>query len=271
MPNAICVTCGVQHAETDGYPARCAICEDDRQYINVGGQQWTTLDQLRRGHRNAFKEEEPRLTGIVTEPKFAIGQRALLVQTPEGNILWDCISFIDDATVRMVNALGGLKAIAISHPHFYSSMVEWSRAFGDAPIYLHEANRPWVMRPDPAIHFWSEETLPLGGGVTLIRCGGHFPGSTALHWAAGANGRGALLTADTIMVVSDRKRVSFMYSFPNMIPLPAHEVQRVVQAVAPFEYDRIYSGWFDSTLASGAKAAVEQSAALYIRKVSEQG
>src|SRR5690606_22290475 len=96
MPNAICVTCAGQHAETDGYPAHCAICEDDRQYININGQQWTTLDQLRRGHRNVFREEEPGLTGIVTEPKFAIGQRALLVQTPEGNILWDCISFIDE-------------------------------------------------------------------------------------------------------------------------------------------------------------------------------
>lgn len=270
MLNAICITCGVQYAATEDYPAHCPICEDDRQYVNTRGQQWTTLEHLQRSHRNTLKEEEPGLLGIVTEPKFAIGQRALLVQTPEGNILWDCISLIDEPTVRMINALGGVKAIAISHPHLYGSMVDWSRALGDAPIYLHATNREWVMRPDPAIHFWEEDTLALGGGVTLIRCGGHFPGSTVLHWADGAEGRGVLLTADSIMVVSDRKRVSFMYSYPNMLPLPAHEVQGVVNAVAPFTYDRIYSGWFDSTLVSGAKTAVEQSAALYIRKVSEQ-
>src|SRR5690606_29461653 len=117
------------------------------------------------------------MTGIATEPAFAIGQRALLVQTPAGNVLWDCISLIDQATIDAVAALGGIQAIAISHPHFYSAMVEWSRAF-DAPIYLHEDNRPFVVRPDPAISFWTDETLALMPGVTLIRCGGHFAGST---------------------------------------------------------------------------------------------
>ena len=53
--------------------------------------------------------------------------------------------------------MGGIKAIAISHPHYYSSMVEWSRAFGGVPIYLHAADRQWVMRPDHAIVFWEGE------------------------------------------------------------------------------------------------------------------
>ncbi len=269
MPNYICVTCGVQFAPTETPPDGCPICQDERQYLNPKGQTWTTLETLRADHHNLIKPLEPGLSGIGTEPRFAIGQRALLVQGSRGNVLWDCISFIDEATVEAVNKLGGIAAIAISHPHFYDSMIEWSHAFDNAPIYLHAADRQWVMRPDPAIVFWEGERQALGEGITLIRCGGHFPGSTALHWAAGAGGRGALLTGDTIQVVADRRYVTFMYSYPNQIPLPASTVNRIVEAVKPFEFDRLYGGWFDLVVTTDAKAAVERSAARYVRMISQ--
>ena len=135
MPNYICVTCGTQYPESATVPAHCPICEDERQYIGPNGQQWTTLAELQQERTNTIKEHEPSLTGIGSEPRFAIGQRALLLQTPAGNLLWDCITVIDEATISAVQALGGVAAIAISHPHYYSSMVEWSRAFGNVPIY----------------------------------------------------------------------------------------------------------------------------------------
>ena len=269
MPNYICVTCGVQFAATTNEPDRCPICEDDRQYIGHNGQQWTTLDALRADHKNVLRTVEPGLTGICTEPKFAIGQRPLLIQSPHGNVLWDCNSLIDDATVAAVNGLGGVSAMAISHPHFYDSMVEWSRAFGDAPIFLHAANREWVMRPDKAVVFWDTPTHELSPGVTLVRCGGHFPGSTVLHWDAGADGRGALLTGDTIQVVADRRWVTFMYSYPNTIPLNARAVRGIADAVAPFDFDRIYGGWWDTIVAADAKAAVQRSADRYIAAIRD--
>src|SRR6202007_2780163 len=176
------------------------ICQDERQYVKATGQQWTTLDKLRLTNRLSLKAKEPALIGIGIEPHFAIGQRALFLQSPQGNILWDCLSLIDGAVVDCLKALGGIKAIAISHPHYYSSMVEWSRAFGDVPIYLHADDRQWVMRPDKAVVFWEGETKPLAEGLTLIRCGGHFDGGTVLHWAGGAAGKGALLSGDIIQV-----------------------------------------------------------------------
>lgn len=270
MTNYICTTCGVQYAEMTMAPEHCLICEDDRQYVNPSGQSWTTLKELRTDHQNVFRAIEPGLTGIATEPHFAIGQRPLLVETTQGNILWDCNSFIDAATVDAVNALGGISAIAISHPHFYDSMVEWSRAFDNAPIYLHATNREWVMRPDPALVFWEEDTYSLNEAVTLIRCGGHFPGSTVLHWANGAEGKGALLTGDTITVVADKRYVTFMYSYPNTIPLNATAVQRVVHAVQPFAFERIYGGWWDSVVTTDAKAAVSRSAERYIRHIRDE-
>ena len=220
MPNFICTTCGTQFAESQQPPDQCPICQDERQYVGWKGQQWTTVAELRQSHRNSIHQEEPGLIGIGMEPSFAIGQRALLIQHSAGNVLWDCIPLLDEGIVKMVKEIGGISAIAISHPHFYASMVEWSRVF-DAPIYLHAADKQWVMRPDPAIEFWDGSTKELQNGMTLIRCGGHFEGSTALHWPDGAEGKGAILSGDTIQVVEDRRSVSFMYSYPNYIPLSA--------------------------------------------------
>ncbi len=265
MPRYICVTCGVQFAEGMDPPASCPICEDERQFVNPRGQTWTTPDALARSHRNVLRAEEPGLIGIGMEPSFAIGQRALLVRTPDGNVLWDCTSLLDGAVVEAVQAMGGLAAIAISHPHFYAAMVDWSHAFGRAPIYLPAADREYVMRPDPTIEFWDGDRRTLPGGLTLVRCGGHFRGSTLLHWPAGAGGRGALLTGDTIQAVPDRRAVGFMYSYPNYIPLPAAAVQRIAAAVEPLVFDRIYGGWFDRTVPAGAKAVVARSAARYVR------
>lgn len=267
MPTYICVTCGSQFAERATVPAHCPICDDERQYIGPNGQQWTTLTELQAERKNIIKQVEPNLTGIGTEPRFAIGQRALLVQTAQGNLLWDCISLIDEATIATVQALGGVAAIAISHPHYYSSMVEWSRAFDNAPIYLHAADREHVMRPDSAIHFWEGETLPLLDELTLIRCGGHFEGGTVAHWPQGADGRGVLLTGDILQVVQDRRYVSFMRSYPNLIPLPAASVRRVVQAVEPFPYDRIYGAWWETVIPANAKSGVHYSAERYIRAI----
>lgn len=271
MPNYICVTCGVQFATTGKPPDSCPICEDERQYVNWEGQRWTTLEELGTDHSNIIKPEGQGLIGIGTEPKFAIGQRALLVQASCGNILWDCITLIDDATIKAVKELGGVSAIAISHPHYYSSMVEWSHAFGNVPIYLHVADRRWVMRPDPATKFWEGETHSLGKGLTLIRCGGHFPGGSVLHWAEGADGSGALLTGDIIQVVPDRRYVSFMYSYPNLIPLSPSAVNRIVEAIEPFQFESIYGAWWGFRVITYAKAAVVRSAERYISAIKDEG
>ncbi len=172
--------------------------------------------------------------GIGTEPSFAIGQRALLVQSPAGNLLWDCVTLLDDQTIERVNELGGIRAIAISHPHFYSAMVEWSGAFSGAPIHLHAADREWVMRDDPNLQFWEGTTHQLWDGMTLVNCGGHFDGGTVLHWPGGADGRGALLTGDIIHVAMDRRYLSFMRSYPNLIPLSAPAISQILERIEPF-------------------------------------
>jgi hypothetical protein len=260
----LCTTCGTQFAATDVPPARCPICDEPRQYVPPSGQAWTTLEKLRRSHRNAYRRLEPRLMGIGTTPDFAIGQRALLVQSASGNVLWDCISLIDQATVDIIEGLGGLAAIAISHPHYYTTMVEWSHAFGTIPVYLHDADRRWVQRPDPVLEFWSGDVCQIEAGLTLVRCGGHFAGGTVLHWPEGAAGRGALLTGDILQVTMDRHYVSFMRSYPNMWPLSRDAVDRIVRAVEPFAYDRIYGAWWDRHIEEDAKAAVARSLEIYV-------
>jgi hypothetical protein len=267
MPFHICTTCGTQFTERATPPARCPICEDSRQYLLPSGQGWTTLEAVRAKHRNAWQRMQPDLYAFSPAPDFAITQRAFLVRTPSGNILWDCVTLLDGATMDVVRGLGGLAAIAISHPHYYTTMVEWAHAFG-VPVYLHAADREWVMRPDPGIQFWDGETRALGPGLTLVRLGGHFPGANVLHWAAGASGKGVLLAGDTLLAAPDRRHVSVMFSYPNSVPLPAAEAERIGRALAPYKFDVLYSAfWYREVLTDG-KAAVERSLSRYVAAVT---
>lgn len=258
---AICVACGVQFAEATQPPAACPICEDPRQYVPAQGQKWTAPDELRRTHCNRLTAHG-ELTGIVTEPSFAIGQRALLVPHGDNNIMWDCVSLLDEETAESIERRGGLAGIAVSHPHFYAAMVDWAHRF-DCPIHLHARDAEWIMRPDPAVQLWGGEELDLGHGVTLIRCGGHFPGSTVLHWRAGAGGRGALLTGDTILTVPDRRHVSFMRSYPNRVPLPGRDIQGIADALAPYPYETLHDALAVAEL-DDARAAVARSVTRYL-------
>ena len=182
------------------------------------GQSWIAREELAKRHRLVWRDDLG-LLGIGVEPSLAIGQRALLVREPDGCVLWDCVPLATPEAVDEVRSLGGLKAIAISHPHFYGACADWSDAFGGAPIFLHADDRQWITRPHPAIVPWSGESHQLSGDIVLVRAGGHFAGGTVMHWRAGAGGRGALLTSDIAMVAMDRRSLSFMYSYPNLIPL----------------------------------------------------
>src|SRR5262249_12209033 len=176
------------------------------------------------------------------------GQRALLLRTPAGNVLWDCVSLIDEAMVEIINALGGLKAIAISHPHYYTTMVDWSAAFGGIPVYLHAADKKWIMRFAPCLRLWEEDSKEMLPGLTLIRVGGHFEGGTVLHWAQGASGKGALLSGDLLQVTLDRKFVSFMWSYPNYIPLGEKAVRAISKRLEPWTYETIYGAFWDRVI-----------------------
>jgi hypothetical protein len=269
-PAPICTTCGTQFPASRTVPDACAICDDERQYVPSGGQRWTSLDRLRRTHRNSFHAFEPGLMGIGTTPEFGIGQRALFVRTLGGNFLWDCIALLDQATHDILTAMGGIQGIAVSHPHYYTTMVEWSHAFGGVPVYLHEGDREWVMRPDPVIQFWDGASLSLSDEFTLVHCGGHFEGGTVSHWRAGAGGRGALLSGDVVQVVSDRRSVSFMRSYPNLVPLGAAAIHRIVASLAPYRYDRVYGAWWDRVIERGGEGAVATSAARYLAAIGDQ-
>ena len=268
MPVHICKECGTSYADAPSPPARCPICEDERQYVPRTGQAWTTPEALNASHVNLWRLLEPDLFEIHTQPDFAIGQRALLVRTAAGNFLWDCIALIDDATVALIKGLGGLAGIAISHPHYYTTCQDWAAAFG-CPVHLHAADQAWVMRPDPALHFWEGETLPLGPDATLIRLGGHFPGATVLHWKPGGKAEGVLMTGDTLQVVADQRHVTFMYSYPNLLPLSAGTVRRIADAVRDWRFERVYGFNVGRQISRDGSAAIERSAQRYIQLLSE--
>ena len=262
------MTCGTQYLPSKQPPSSCDICEDERQFVNPRGQAWTSLEEIRKSHRAVISRYETGLYGIGATPELAIGERALLVCSSSGNVLWDCLALLDDAIIDFIRALGGLSAIAISHPHFFTTMTEWSRAFGNVPIYLHSSNKNWVKWSDAQIRFWDKERISLNNEISLTRVGGHFEGSTVLHWSGTADGKGALLVGDSMYVVRDRRWVTFMRSYPNLIPLPGELVQKIANAVADLPFQRLYGHFWESVIAKDAKKAVLRSAQRYMHALA---
>ncbi|WP_407320163.1 MBL fold metallo-hydrolase [Isoptericola halotolerans] len=258
----ICRTCAVEHSTQ---PEVCAICADERQWVPASGQAWRTLDELAaEGQHVEVHELEPDLFALQTTPGVGIGQQSKLLRTPAGSLLWDPLGFVDDdgaAAVRDLAGPAGVVAVVASHPHMFGVQVEWSRRLGDGgpvPVLVAEADAGWVARPDAAIETWSgaREVLP---GVTLSQPGGHFPGSAVVHWADGADGRGVLLSGDTIFANPDRTSVSFMRSYPNRIPLSGAVALRVAGHVARRPFERMYNN-FDGVIPADARAVVLRSA-----------
>jgi hypothetical protein len=256
----ICETCGVEHAEAIEL---CAICADERPWVPADGQHWATLAELQAAGRSVkVTELEPNLFGLTAEPKVGIGQQTHLVVTEHGNLLWDPIGYVDDDAVSRVREHGDVIAIAASHPHMFGTQVQWSRMLGGVPILISEDDADWVARADPAIETWKgrREVAP---GLALHQLGGHFPGSSVVHWERGAEGKGVLLVSDTLHANPDRATVTFLRSYPNRIPLSPATVQRIVGACQALAFDRLYDN-FGRPVGSDARGAVRRSADRYI-------
>ncbi|KAF1812402.1 hypothetical protein P152DRAFT_34692 [Eremomyces bilateralis CBS 781.70] len=271
----ICNACGTQYGTTSDLTA-CKICDDPRQYVPPSGQSWTTLGSLKAGDfENQFVADDgdSKITFLSTRPKFAIGQRAILLQTPSGNVLWDLITLIDEETVDFIHSIGGLKAIVISHPHYYSTHLEWAKRF-NCPVYLAEEDKEWICRdedPDNVRRFITRETETILPGVTAIKAGGHFPGSLLLHW------ENKLLIADTVMATpsglyfKDRptgtNSYSFMWSYPNMIPLSPDEIWPIWKSIKPFEFDTTHGAFHGLTIRDkDAKKRMLDSMQIQVRR-----
>ncbi|NIJ10680.1 hypothetical protein FHU38_001024 [Saccharomonospora amisosensis] len=260
----ICGTCAMQYAAPR---PDCPVCLDERQYVPAGGQRWTSLTELRAGdYTGKLAEQGQGIVGIGTDPSFGIGQRALLIPTPSGNILWDCVAYLDDDLIAQVDELGGVSAIAISHPHYYTTMVEWAEAF-DAPIYLHADDQQWIGRPHERIRLWNGVSHRLAEGFTLINLGVHFAGGTVLHRAEGTAGGAALFSGDIVQVIPDRTHVAFMYSYPNYIPERPSVVRRAAELLEPLEFEEIYGAWWDAVVRAGGKEVVRRSVQRYLERV----
>jgi glyoxylase-like metal-dependent hydrolase (beta-lactamase superfamily II) len=265
-PAWICRTCGVQHESADQPPHGCHVCLDERQYVPATGQAWTTLAELARDHQLVVEPLEPGVWSLHIEPSFAIGQRAFLIQTAEGNLLWDCLSLLTSAAVETIREIGGIRAMAISHPHYYAAMADWSNAFGGAPVWLHEGDRVWLARRPASLHYWSGARHELFGGLSLVHSGGHFDGFQVAHWPGGAEGRGVLFAGDQPQVCLDGKWVTFMYSYPNWTPFGPTMVRRILSSLEPLQFDRLY-GAFGRHLSTGAKDVIDRSARRYLSAV----
>lgn len=199
--------------------------------MRESGTYQNTFTPIQGGFLASSKDAERQLISIQTVPQVAIDQRALLCVSPQGNLLWDCITYLDADTVETVKSYGRLDAIVISHPHYFSTCLHWAEAFG-CPVHLAAEDEKWIMRRSEDVGkmvIWSgprKEFCGFEGNdaeFVCVKTGGHFPGSSVLYWPAARK----LLVADTMFVVPsgvyhvDRPvgtaSFSFMWSYPNLV------------------------------------------------------
>lgn len=247
----ICTACGTQFPTADRQSLKtCFICDDPRQFTPPTGQSFTTLSSIQSSdHHNIWTPflDDENFISITTQPKVAIGQRCILIKTPQGNVLWDCITLLDEGTITKIRALGGLKAVVISHPHYYTTHLLWARTF-NCPVYISTEDRQWLAQTSSSHQIFLKETEVetelkidhVGTGLMMLKLGGHFPGSLVVLY------KSRLLVADTLVSTPSglsnfsvdalgipRERPAgmnsyvFMWSIPNMIPLPPKELTRM--------------------------------------------
>ncbi|KAF3051562.1 hypothetical protein E8E11_010085 [Didymella keratinophila] len=291
---AICEVCGTQYdVPLSSPPKECRICLDPRQYVPAHGQTWTSLNVSQDTQKNEFKtdEHDPRIHYITTAPltpaelppglsdstttrkQLGIGERAILLQTEHGNVLWDLIAFLNQDTIDFINGKGGLKAIVISHPHFYTTHLEWAAQF-KCPVYVAADDAEWLNREDKhGSRISYRGAAQVSPGVTVVQCGGHFDGSSVLHWEK------KLFIADTIMSVpsgffnathpstsSHTTSFSFMWSYPNMIPLPPAKIHNIWTALKPFDFEETYGGFPGQNVRrEGLKKSVLESMKVFLK------
>ena len=266
MQAFICTACGTQYPPSASRSARCTICEDERQFVPLAGQSWTTLSRP-RATSTAGASMSPASSASARSPAFAIGQRALLMLTPNGNILWDCISLIDDATVTLIK--GARRAAMPSPSRTRTSTRRWRS--GAAP----SAACPSTPMPTMRAGSCGPTRASSSGRARRLAAPGRdadprrrpFPGRHHAALGQGAEGRGVVCAADIATVNMDRKSFTFMRSYPNFIPLSAEGARRIGAALAPFPFDRVYSHFFDRFIESGAKQILQASVDRYVAAV----
>ena len=257
----VCKTCGTQYPPGQKLPEICTICNDDRQYITAEGQVWVELDDVAKQYCTKITQVGKNLYSLKMVPDFAITQRAFLVVSPNGNILWDCIPLLDQATIAFINSKGGLKAIAFSHPHFYSCMNVWAETF-NCPVFIHERDAESVMYKSDRLKFWQGNSLPVSD-FELVNIGGHFPGSSVLKVPAFSE-KGVILSGDTLYISRSGGHIAVMHSFPNLILLSKQEFLSVFEKAKNLEFDTMYGAFAGQDLVGNAREVFDSSMKRYI-------
>ncbi|KAJ5737812.1 uncharacterized protein N7483_002937 [Penicillium malachiteum] len=257
---------------------------------SVFSQSWTTLKSLhssKEKYHNVFTTypENPNLIAIHTAPKLGIGQRAFLCLggAATGNILWDCITYLDEETIQRVNSLGGIDAIVISHPHYFSTSIQWAETF-NCDLYISAEDEEWLGNcgDGQRLKLWNGQRLsfPSSGksdgnqdasDIIAVKTGGHFPGSSVLWWKSAKK----LFIADTIMIVPSglytvnrppgTASFAFMWSYPNYIPLPPDAIYDIWKAIKDLDFNDAHGAFLAQDTRGKSKERILESAKIVVK------
>jgi glyoxylase-like metal-dependent hydrolase (beta-lactamase superfamily II) len=269
MATWICNGCGLEHGDSPTPPPmdgcvfdRGPVSDEELGDLGAHTREWLSLTALAaQPHNTEHRDHGRGVHSFRREPRLGIGQWSFLVQTGQGNVLWDPPAYLDPEVEGLVRGLGGAVVIMTSHPHMFAAQVSWSHALGGIPVMVNRHGQRWLPRHDPVIEFWEHEISPVPG-VTAIELGGHMPSS-----AVALTADGTLLVGDTISGSLSPNWLSFQRNFPRHVPMSAGVVQRLVDRLEEIEFDRLYTLGGD-TIDDDAHGVVRRAARRHVRWVS---
>jgi glyoxylase-like metal-dependent hydrolase (beta-lactamase superfamily II) len=253
----ICTYCGNRTFIGEGETPECLICANRYVPEPKARVRFKRPDALLPDHHTEIVQLEEDIWRFYVRPNLGIRHYAFFIQRPGGNVLMDMQPILTNDLAAWIGAKGGLKAIVLSHPHYYGAMDDFSTRF-HAPVWIHATDRDWAVGY-PNVECLDAEDHSFDETLGMIHIPGQFEGGLCLLYA---RHRGILFTGDTLMVSPTTGELSAWKSTPRQVPYTRDEFHVIREGILALEFDQLYAS-VRGEIRSGAKEQAASFCASY--------
>ena len=228
------------------------MCLDFRHTPADAGFEFWSAEEAAARIVTRWQQEKGGITVLRSEPGLGIGPNGYLIALPGGNLLFESPAWFSAGALAMIEAAGGVRWMAASHPHAYGGMWQIQERFAPEIVAIQRADLPWtgtlrVNRP-------YDERLEIAPGAELLHTGGHFDGHAVLL----RRDRRVLFAGDMVKfhLADNPPGISTHKGFNRRIPMSHAEIRRYREVVAPLEFDEIHTTFEHAPQGVGTRAAV---------------
>ena len=246
----VCTHCGFWQT-LPVRPVSCPVCLDFRHTPPENGFEFWSADEA-AGRITSHWHERDGIVTFRSEPGLGIGPHGYLIRLPAGNLLFESPPWYSAGALAAIEAAGGVRWLAASHPHAYGGLWQVQARFAPETMAIQRADLPWtntlrVNRP-------YDERLELTPGAELFHTGGHFDGHAVLF----LRGRRTLFAGDMVKfhLAEVPPGISTHKGFNRCIPMSHAETRRYREVVQSLHFDEVYTTFEHAGRGVGTRDAV---------------